>query len=513
MQLGFVIDHSRCIGCHACTVACKSENEVPVGSFRTWVKYTEKGSFPQVRRSFAVLRCNQCSAAPCVTICPVNALVKRADGIVDVDGTACIGCKSCMQACPYDALYINEDSGTAQKCHFCAHRVEVGLAPACAVVCPTEAIIPGDFHDPNSRVSKLRASGDLVVRKPEAGTGPNVFYREVDPAGIDPSRTGVSGGYIWSNVQPSPQIDTQLWESVQQRAEARTTYDVPRRPLWGWKVSAYLFTKSLASGVFLASAILFRSWDTVGGLTPMAAAWAAGVALLFLFATMVLLVADLKRPERFLLMLTRPNWDSWLVKGGVILTAYGGLLLAWLVMCAYDWLPGSGLRSLLAVLTGLGAALAAMYTAWLFRQARGRPLWMWELLPGHLFAQAIVAGTAAMLIMAPWLDLGAAAQATLGTWLLAFLATHLLFTWLKERAYWPKGRETEFARALAVLSKGPYARRHLLVGLLGGVLVPAILLVAGGPGPLWTIAAVLALVGLCSEEDLFVRAGQAVPIS
>ncbi len=152
MQLGFVIDHSRCIGCHACTVACKSENDVPVGQFRTWVKYTEQGTFPQVRRSFAVLRCNQCTKPPCVTICPVNALAKGGNGIVDIDPQACIGCKSCMQACPYDALYINESSGLAEKCHFCAHRTEVGLAPACAVVCPTEAIVPGDFDDRDSRV-------------------------------------------------------------------------------------------------------------------------------------------------------------------------------------------------------------------------------------------------------------------------------------------------------------------------------------------------------------------------
>jgi nitrate reductase beta subunit len=85
MQVGFVIDHRKCIGCHACTVACKAENDVPLGNFRTWVKYVEKGTFPDVRRHFTVLRCNHCDRAPCVEICPVNALQKRPDAIVDLD--------------------------------------------------------------------------------------------------------------------------------------------------------------------------------------------------------------------------------------------------------------------------------------------------------------------------------------------------------------------------------------------------------------------------------------------
>ena len=97
---GFVIDQGRCIGCHACTVACKSENEVPLGDFRTWVKYTEEGAFPSVKRSFTVLRCNQCTAAPCVAICPVTALDKRRDGIVDIDPSVCIGAPAGLPTTP-----------------------------------------------------------------------------------------------------------------------------------------------------------------------------------------------------------------------------------------------------------------------------------------------------------------------------------------------------------------------------------------------------------------------------
>ncbi|MGH7162078.1 MAG: 4Fe-4S binding protein, partial [Planctomycetota bacterium] len=97
MRWGFVLDQDACIGCHACTVACKQENDVPLGAFRTWVKWIEHGRFPDTRRSAAVLRCNHCEDAPCVEICPTVALHKRADGIVDLDAARCIGCASCMQ--------------------------------------------------------------------------------------------------------------------------------------------------------------------------------------------------------------------------------------------------------------------------------------------------------------------------------------------------------------------------------------------------------------------------------
>lgn len=512
MQLGFVIDHSKCIGCHACTVACKSENNVPVGSFRTWVKYTEAGEFPAVKRSFAVLRCNQCTAAPCVTICPTGALTKRADGIVDVNPKACIGCKSCMQGCPYDALYIHPDKGTAEKCHFCAHRAEQGLAPACAIVCPTEAIIPGDFHDPGSRVSRLKREYELTARKSEAGTGPNVLYREVDPAGIDPLRTSDAGGHLWAARHPAVPLAPREFDALEPSLDerARTTYDVPHAPLWGWKISAYLLTKALAAGVFLAA--------VASGLWPLQSApWqrplALGVpafALAFLALTSVLLVADLKRPERFLLILTRPNPKSWLVRGTYALMAYGALLAFAL---AWAWLEVEPITLgwSFSLPTILAAALSAGYTGWLFGQAKGRVLWMQRGLWLRLIVQATAAGGGFLLILAPLLALEPNQVVGLNATLLVALGLLLAWTGAEARLA-PVGREAEYARTLALLKRGPFAREHALAGLFLGLILP-ITLLALGSGLAFQLAGLLALFGLWSEKSLLVRAGQALPIS
>lgn len=509
MQLGFVIDQSRCIGCHACTVACKSENQVPVGSFRTWVKYTEDGTFPTVKRSFAVLRCNQCTAAPCVTICPVSALEKRADGIVDIDPDACIGCKSCLQGCPYDALYINPEKGTAQKCHFCAHRTEQGLAPACAVVCPTEAIIPGDFDDPASQVAKLKRDGSLKARKTEAGTGPNVFYRDVAPAGIDPNQVNPGNGHIWADKHPGLDAEALEFAAQESEARARTTYDVAHPPPWGTKITGYLFTKSIAAGVFLAGA--------VGQLAPMRGEERASLigipilGLLFLTATSLLLVLDLKRPERFLYIILRPNWSSWLVKGTYALMAYGGLLTLWLVL----GFTGSGGHWLLRILTVAAAFLAASYTGWLFEQSKARVLWMRQGFWFHLLIQAFMAGSAVLLLASPFLNITTGQMSSLATTLILSLGLHLFYVLLEDK-WAPAGREEEYKRTLALIESGPFASRHRWGGVVLGVMAPILLLIlapAVEVDALVPLAAILALLGLWIEEDIFVRAGQALPIS
>jgi Fe-S-cluster-containing hydrogenase component 2/Ni/Fe-hydrogenase subunit HybB-like protein len=477
-----------------------------------------------VRRHFTVLRCNQCTDAPCVTICPVTALDKRDDGIVDVDPKVCIGCKGCMQACPYDALYIHDESGTAQKCHFCAHRTEMGLAPACAIVCPTEAIILGDFHDPDSRVSRMRARGDLTARKVEAETGPNVFYKAADPSGVDPNRTNEAGGFIWANQQGGVKLDAQEFELYDRKARhaaedlARTVYNVEHPSLWGGKVTSYLFTKSLAGGIFLAGALLMPATLPGRGLTGVALAWIPGMSLFFLAITSALLVADLKRPERFLFILTRPNWRSWIARGAYILVAYGALLVAWLFLAlapagsvTASQSSGPLVKSFI-VLTAIAAALTAGYTASLFAQSRGRVLWMKRGMWLHLIAQAFLGGAALLMVLAPWIGLGLEAVGVLRRMLLVALVLHAGLTLVHQRLA-PRRRHAEFARVARLVSHGPFERRHSWIGLVLGVAVPALTLLLFMPPLGWSVGAVLALVGLYVEEDVLVRAGQALPIS
>ena len=280
-KYAFVIDQRKCIGCHACTVACKAEHDVPIGVYRTWVKYIEKGEFPNSRRYFLVNRCNHCDDAPCVAICPTKALFKRKDGIVDFDSSRCIGCKSCMQACPYDALYIDPYSHTAAKCNYCAHRTEVGIEPACVVVCPVHAIISGDLHNPDTEIARIVAREPARTRKPEQGTGPNVYYLGAEEAAINPEIAVEELPHMtmWSTLlNPDQNGAKELDRSKSLRplktmnqlkpytplepqrrvpTEAHIVYDTPKNTApWGWKVSAYLGTKSIGTGVMIVAAFV-----------------------------------------------------------------------------------------------------------------------------------------------------------------------------------------------------------------------------------------------------------------
>lgn len=175
-RYAMVIDLRRCYGCHTCSIACKAEFDVPLGKWRSWVKYVERGKYPDVKRHYLPRVCNQCSKPPCVKVCPTRASHVRSDGIVDIDEKLCIACKNCIAMCPYDSRFTHPDEKVAQKCDFCKHRIEKGVQPSCVNACPANARIFGDLNDPNSKVSKLLSLTPVQTLKPELGTEPNVFY-------------------------------------------------------------------------------------------------------------------------------------------------------------------------------------------------------------------------------------------------------------------------------------------------------------------------------------------------
>jgi hypothetical protein len=339
-----------------------------------------------------------------------------------------------MQACPYDALYIDPNKGTAAKCNYCAHRIEHSYEPACVIVCPTEAIVSGDLDDPNSSISGYLRDHETIVRKPESGARPNVFYVETSEEMLDPHATERSGEYLWTDqaagvghfakyadsrlgaadtnsmivqlalekkaraANPRDRaIIRDVMERLDDQAERpKRSYDQPSKGvLWGWEVSAYIVTKAVAAGTYLIAMLAMFAgllemteqlwWELVIGCT------------FFLGLTGFLLVKDLDRPERFLYVMLRPNWDSWLVKGAYILGGFGGILACSGAVLFFDldrtyleYLAVAGIP--LAVLTGV-------YTAWLFGQAKGRNWSEDRLLAPKMFVEMVTIGVASLILL------------------------------------------------------------------------------------------------------------------
>jgi Fe-S-cluster-containing dehydrogenase component/formate-dependent nitrite reductase membrane component NrfD len=558
MNYGFLIRNDRCIGCHACTTACKSENEVPVGVNRTWVKNVETGQYPNVTRHFQVTRCNHCANPPCVRICPTEAMYQRDDGIVEFDPEQCIGCKACLQACPYDAIYVDPESGTAAKCHYCAHRVEMDLEPACVVVCPEHAIIAGDMDDPDTEISQMLAQYQTTVRKPEQGTAPKLFYTDGEDTALTPTATErAPGTFAWADVVPlhggdgAPDLDPKYelpvvdgpseaprraksgasLRSVQPQGVpeqgpimigegkmademVRNVYNAQHKIPWHWPVPAYLVTKGIGAGLFLLLALGYGlglfAFDALSFVTG------GFLSLFFMAVTTGLLVYDLERPERFLRIVTQPQWNSWLVRGAFLLMGFSAVASVWWVLeaGAYFELFSSGLAELLRpILLWAGVPLAlgaAVYTAFLFGQAEGRDLWQSTLLPLHLTVQAFMAGSATLLIADVFMTVpDALAQVAFITFAVS-LVLDLGVTLLGEFGM-PHASEAA-AKAAHAIRHGRYKRHFWQWSIMAGHLVPLALLGAGMP-LVTALAGALSIVGLYFYEYAFVMAPQEIPNS
>lgn len=541
MNYGFVVDNGSCIGCHACSTACKSENQVPLGVYRTWVKSVEVGQFPDVRRSFQVTRCNHCANPPCVRICPTSAMHQRTDGIVDFDGDACIGCKACMQACPYDAIYLDPESHTAAKCNYCAPRVDLGLEPACVVVCPEHAILAGDLDDPNAEISRVLAKHDVVVRKPEQGTAPKLFYiRGHDPS-LHPTASAPGPSLLFADVPASHGHPAQPPSGQSTRADPRGTqirtpdtqglpgggpihvgrrmaehmvqvgYNAQHQVQWHWPIPAYLVTKHIAGGGFLYLAA--AAWIPTLPLPPVAMVLGGGLAIAMTLATLALLLYDLDRPDRFFYLLVRPQWRSWVARAAWILTGFSLVTTLWWtleVAAWFDLLPALGrLRLALALVSAPLSLLTAVYTAFLFAQAEGRDLWQSSHLAPLMTAHAFVLGTAPFAAM-PLVAVVPHAFSMVAHWIFAAsLLASLSITLVGDLGI-PHASDVA-RRAVRDMVRGAW-RPFWLGGVVLGHLVPLLLLAVGGPLGA-AVAFLSAAVGLFLYGYALVMAPQAVPNS
>ncbi len=180
-RYGWVVDTRRCFGCHGCEVACKAENDIPLGHYirQTIYQDFEKPS-GGIARVMVPMACQHCEDAPCIKACPCGALHKGSGGSVQVDYDVCSGHAACKEVCPYGAIYIDPVANQAIKCHNCTHRVDEGMEPPCVSTCPSEALFFGDLNDPDSAVSRitarLEAEGSLETLRPEKGTSPRMRF-------------------------------------------------------------------------------------------------------------------------------------------------------------------------------------------------------------------------------------------------------------------------------------------------------------------------------------------------
>jgi len=342
----------------------------------------------------------------------------------------------------------------------------------------------------------------VAVRRPEKGTRPKLFYRGATQATLDPlaARRPTGGTFMWSEIPSGAQrVTSGRPGGANSSAAALLSYDISHRAPWDWRVSLYTWTKGIAAGAYLVALLLVLTGSATWA-DPLVVWVAPVLAAVFLAATAGLLVWDLEHPARFFYILTRPQWRSWLVRGGIVLSGYAAVLGLHLLA---GIVGNTGLRQAVAVPGVPLAAMTAIYTAYLFAQAKARDLWQNPLLPAHLLIQATLAGAAALLPVAVWWQRDAVTPLA---WILAGgCLAHLLLVLGEVTLTHP----TAHARLAAFeLARGRF--RGFFWAAAGLVAAGLVALLAGAwAAPL----APLVLAGLAAYEHAYVQAGQAVPLA
>jgi formate-dependent nitrite reductase membrane component NrfD len=382
----------------------------------------------------------------------------------------------------------------------------------------------GDMNDTESYVSQIINRESVAVRRPEKETLPKLFYKGAHQATLDPlaARRPDGGLFMWSEQQEgSSQVVSGNPNYNNSSAAALLSYDVAHSIPWDWRVSLYTWTKGIASGVYLVAALLVL----FGFMRPGNSFWlwaAPVVSGVFLAITGGLLIWDLEHPERFYLIFTRPQWRSWLVKGAFVIAGYT-LVLA--LHFFASWFGSTTLQSWLMIAGIPLSVLTAVYTAYLFAQAKARDMWQNPLLPPHLLVQALLLGSAVLLLFSAWFKgtmqsddmsgmIETASQEVLQLlWILvASSLLHLLMIWGEVSLTHP----TAHARlAIWEMISGRY-KNDFWVGCVlsfAGGLIPALALFGVISVPLGVAGAPLALMGLVLYENAYVQAGQSVPLA
>ena len=397
----------------------------------------------------------------------------------------------------------------------------MNLEPACVVVCPTQAILVGDMNDQNSYVAQIINRDTVAVRRPEKETLPKLFYKGAHQATLDPlaARRPEGGLFMWSEQQEgSGFVVSGNPNFNNSSAAALLSYDVAHSIPWDWRVSLYTWTKGIATGVYLVACLLVLL-GVVDVTNPI---WLWATPIIsggFLAATGGLLIWDLEHPERFHLIFTKPQWRSWLVKGAFIIAGYTLVLALHFIA---SWAGSKSLQRWLMIPGIPLAILTAVYTAYLFAQAKARDMWQNPLLPPHLFFQSALLGSATLLPVIIIFENTSAVERFLGfarpetillLWILTISsAVHLLMIWGEVSLTHP----TAHARlAIWEMVKGRYKNDFwfgVTLSLLGGAL-PLLALLNLVSMSIGVAGAPLALIGLMLFENAYVQAGQSVPLA